>query len=185
MSFIAVLGIWAVQATAATIDSSQYFALVNPGDPSSPTVDTAELNDILANYYPQRNGTYSVTDPAWGNSTTYAITINYLGSLPTSATLSGGGSASGTTFTLDLGSSTYDFLMVKWDNRDVFYDLRGESGELTIVNDLVSNSNGQLQGVSHYQLFNESGNNVPDGGSTMVLLGSALSGFALIRRKLG
>ncbi len=184
MSVIAVLAIWAVQATAATINSNEYFALVNPGDPSSPTDDTAELNDILANYYSKGSGTYSVTDPAWGNSTTYAITINPLGPLPTSATLSGGGSASGTTFTLDLGSSTYDFLMVKWDNRDVFYDLQGQSGVLTIENDLVSNSNGEFQGVSHYQLFNESGNNVPDGGSTMLLLGSALSGFALIRRKL-
>jgi hypothetical protein len=48
--------------------------------------------------------------------------------------------------------------------------------------DLVADS-GQY-GITTWSMFNPGGTSVPDGGPTVMLLGAALSGLALVRRQL-
>ncbi len=52
------------------------------------------------------------------------------------------------------------------------------------VNAPLAGKSGRFAGISHIDFFVQptGGNNVPDGGTTVTLLGSALGGLALLRR---
>ena len=175
-----------------TINNSEAFGVVIPGNPTSGTTDTAELNDVLATYYTQGTGSYTTpNNPTynsvqWGNGT-YTININ--GAVAVQGAANGPLPAidqtqTGTTsFSIVLGAHTYDYLMVKWDNQDVFYDISGITGTLDVVNNTVFNKQGVAQNVSGYKMWNDSPL-VPDGGSTIALLGFAMVGLGTLGRKL-
>jgi hypothetical protein len=50
--------------------------------------------------------------------------------------------------------------------------------------DLLNGSTAEKYQITTWSMFNPGTTNVPDGGSTVMLLGAALSGLALVRRKL-
>lgn len=87
--------------------------------------------------------------------------------------------ASGTSITLDV--TGWSYLLLKWANTDQFYYVGGNSGSL-LFNSTVLNQNEQPQDLSGYEFFNSA--NVPDGGSTAMMLGAALSGLSLVVRRL-
>ena len=59
---------------------------------------------------------------------------------------------------------------------------QGVSGTFT-VNAPVTGGSGKFAGISHIDVFCcAGGTNVPDGGTTVMLLGSALTGLGLLRR---
>ena len=51
--------------------------------------------------------------------------------------------------------------------------------------DLVNGADAQKFGITTWSMFNPQTPSVPDGGTTVVLFGTALSGLGLIRRRLG
>jgi len=50
--------------------------------------------------------------------------------------------------------------------------------------DLVNGADPQKFGITTWSMFSPGSTSVPDGGTTVVLLGAALSGLGLVRRKL-
>ena len=91
----------------------------------------------------------------------------------------------GTSTTIDLGTGLYSYLFAKYDGKnagsEVWYvgDL---SGVITIP---ATGLPGPHQyGLSGWTLFGPGGNQVPDGGSTVALLGLALIGIAALRTRL-
>jgi len=79
---------------------------------------------------------------------------------------------------INLGANSYNYVMVKWGQDDEFYYIGGLTGTITLNNDVNGN------GESHYDLFGGTPRQVPDGGTTILLFGAALSGLGLLRRKL-
>jgi len=106
-------------------------------------------------------------------------TTNTFGSLPT-ASATGAVSGTGTTINLNtLGTFTY--LFAKYDGQNdnsVVWNISGLTGILTIPAD------GPLgYGLSGWILFGPTGT-VPDGGTTVMLLGTALGALGMARRFL-
>jgi hypothetical protein len=105
-------------------------------------------------------------------------TTNTFGSLPT-ASATGAVSGTGTTINLNtLGTFTY--LFAKYDGQNdnsVVWNISGLTGILTIPAD------GPLgYGLSGWILFGPTGGQVPDGGTTVMLLGTALGALGMVRR---
>jgi hypothetical protein len=76
----------------------------------------------------------------------------------------------------------YTYLFAKYDGPNagsVVWDLAGLTGTVSIpANGLA----GQNYGLSGWTLFTAGTTTVPDGGTTLMLLGSALAGLGMIRR---
>ncbi len=108
-------------------------------------------------------------------------TTNTFGSLPT-ASATGAVSGTGTSINLNtLGTFTY--LLAKYDGPNGYsyvWNIQGLAGVITIPSDIM----GQY-GISHYSLFGPGGGGgVPDGGTTVMLLGAALGALGMARRYL-
>ena len=174
------------------VNAADLIGTITNGTPANPTNETAYVNNELTLF---NGGT--ISNPM---GQTYALAGAGQGGsvnsppLPMPAVLdttqgSGGQITSGvqnqTTFRLNLGSG-YNYLMVKWDGVDALYDIQGLTGTVTVTNDVVFNSgtNPQPQAASHADLFNPTSVGVPDSASTAVLLGVALIGIGLLRRKI-
>jgi len=84
--------------------------------------------------------------------------------------------------TIDLGAGA-QFLLTKWGGGDILYYVGNLTGPITVENDQINPGNG-FTGLSHFQLFDENSSPVPDGGSTFVLLGTALLGITWVRSKI-
>jgi hypothetical protein len=82
---------------------------------------------------------------------------------------------------IDIDITGWTYIKLAWDGVDQFYFVGDETGVLTF-NSTVFNNQGQPQALSHYALFNPTG--VPDGGTTVMLLGAALSALGMARRFL-
>ena len=149
---------------------------------------TGMNNTILNNMIGVYNGT--LTSPIGGEN----YTIDQ-GSLTPAAPLPGspsllpevGNQSGGTTSTgpdtIDLGAGGQKYLVVQWDGpqgADAVYYIGGLTGKIDLFNDLPDKSNFQISG---YWLA-DAVPTVPDGGTTVVLLGAALSGLGLLRRKM-
>ena len=89
----------------------------------------------------------------------------------------------GNSATIDLGTSGAEFLLTKWGGGDILYYVGNLSGPVTVENDQINPGNG-FTGLSHFELLGGSGQSVPDGGSTLVLLGSALCGLTWLRGRI-
>jgi hypothetical protein len=102
------------------------------------------------------------------------------GSLPTAL---GTGTQSGTGTTIDLTSlGTFTYLFAKYDGQNdnsVVWNITGLTGVLTIPG---FGPNGY--GLSGWILFNQTAPGVPDGGTTVMLLGAALGALGMARRFL-
>jgi len=81
----------------------------------------------------------------------------------------------------DVGSGGYLYLFAKYDGpnagAEVWY-IGGLTGTITIPTDGLPPDSYGLSGVT----FFNPGTSVPDGGSTMMLLGAALAGLGTLRR---
>jgi hypothetical protein len=109
-------------------------------------------------------------------------TTNTFGSLPQASAT---GSVSGTGTTINLNTlGTFTYLFAKYDGQNdtsVVWNISGLTGILTIP------QNGPLgYGLSGWILFGPGGTppGVPDGGTTVMLLGAALGALGMARRFL-
>jgi len=106
--------------------------------------------------------------------------MNDFGSLPGPASLALRGT--GTTVNLGLTGGTYDYLFAHYGGPGggfaEVWDVGNLSGSISIP------SIGLGHGLSGWALFTAPGGAVPDGGTTVMLLGAALGALALVRRFL-
>ena len=103
-------------------------------------------------------------------------------------TVSGGVQVTTTPTVLTAAALASEYILAKFDGPNAGYVLFNTADWLAAGNTALP-SNGstiwdaQGSGLSHYTYFGTS--TVPDGGITISLLGSALVGLGLLRRKLG
>jgi hypothetical protein len=96
------------------------------------------------------------------------------------------GGAGGNSIVLDL-TGTADYLFFHWGGQGggwaQAFNIAGLTGDFTFDNSLIGTGQGpSVGGLSFYSLYGPT--SVPDGASTMLMLGAALSGIALIKRRI-
>jgi len=157
---------------ALTIGDTHELGFVNFGIPSSETLRAAYTNHLIG----MALGT---SDQAFGQ--TFFRSNNSFGPLPTAVVV-------GPTVTfqnppsvvsINIGTGLYTYLFAKYDGpnygSEVWY-IGDLSGTITIP------GFAGRYGLSGYTLFGPGGQGVPDGGTTAMLLGAALSVLGVARR---
>ncbi len=149
---------------------------VSPGAPASPAAVADYINFMIL----MGTNTSDTHDfgGAEGIQTLYRTT-NTFGSLPTASAV---GAVSGTGTSINLNVlGTFTYLFAKYDGQNdnsVVWNIAGLTGMLTIPG---FGPNGY--GLSGWILFGPTGT-VPDGGTTVMLLGTALGALGMARRFL-
>src|SRR6266567_7425392 len=159
-AFCAVMLAFSPGAHALTIGDGHELGFVNFGIPSGDSDRLTYVNHLVGM-------TLGTSDKADGQ--TYFRSNNSFSPLPQAVL---GGLVNGTSTTINLGTQgTYTYLFAKYDGpnygSEVWYvgDL---SGKITIP----ATAGGY--GLSGWTLFGPGGQGVPDGGTTVMLLGAAL-----------
>ena len=148
---------------------------VTPGAPADPDkvkdyvnfMITLGLGDSVVHNFGQPEGVQTITR-----------SMNIFGNLPTA---SGTGAVSGTGTTINLNAlGTFTYLFAKYDgqnDKSLVWNIAGLTGMLRIP------QNGPLgKGLSGWILFGPDTPGVPDGGTTVMLLGAALGTLGIARR---
>jgi hypothetical protein len=158
-------------STAQALDFGDAFDLgsITPPEPASPTDEEGYVNTLIAQ--------------ALGSTTTigaytYTRTFASCGTCPAAVFNSRDNSGGNT---VDLGAGGFTYLLGKYDGPnggDEVWNVQGLTGIQTIP--LTGFGN---YGLSHWSLFG-GGGQVPDGGTTVMLLGAALGGLGMARRFL-
>jgi hypothetical protein len=168
----------AAQVSAITIGDNRDLGLINKNQPADTASTTTYVNVLLDR--PLGSGPTTITTPN-GYTNDYTRTNNdpLLGVYPDavfSAELAFTGG------NVNLGSTGYLYLLGKYDGQNygsVVWYVGGLTGTESIPLTAV---NGQY-GLSHVYAFNGTGGTtVPDSGSTLMLLGTVLSGLGAARR---
>jgi hypothetical protein len=185
---IVVAGVQKLNANP-TIDKGQGYLLgTTTGEPADPTTELDRLQDLINNYNPPHTALPPSIDGVLdAGSKVPSPNLPFPTVVPTQVMTS----SMPTSFDINLGTSEYYYLEVKWGGGtgggDAFYYIGGLTGTLDIVNDIFFNSGKGAKplGASHYELIGpENSKEVPDGISTALLLGSVLSICAVIKSKL-
>jgi hypothetical protein len=158
-------------ATLGFFPDTHVVGTITPGAPADPADVATYINFMIA-LAPGGSGTFAGQD--------ITRTTNLFGSLPTATAV---GSVSGTGTTIDLNAlGTFTYLFAKYDGQNDLsqvWNISGLTGIITIPAD------GPLgYGLSGWILFNQTGPPVPDGGTTVMLLGAALGALGMARRFL-
>jgi hypothetical protein len=160
-------------ATTLSIGDSRELGLISKNQPADPASSTGYLNILLGQalgtgpvHIGNNDFTRTINDPLAGNYPSAVFALD-LGAV--------------TTINLGLG---YTYLLAKYDGQnwgsEVWY-VGGLTGSITIP----LYGNGEQYAVSHVYLFNPNGETVPEGGMTLVLLGTAVSAVFVGRRFIG
>ena len=156
-------------ATLGFFPDTHVVGTVTPGAPADPTDVATYINNMIS--------------LSLGGSDTFAgqtitRTTNVFGSLPAA---DGATAVSGTGTTIDLSSlGTFTYLFAKYDGQnDVsqVWNISGLTGTITIPGFGPGG-----YGLSGWILFNQTGPPTPDGGTTVMLLGTALGALGMARR---
>jgi VPDSG-CTERM motif len=159
-----------------TFTDTHVVGTITPANPADPGDVSNYINFMIA-LAPGGSGTF---DPGQNDQQFITRSTNLFGSLP-AATDVGSVSGQGTTVNLtDLGTFTY--LFAKYDGQNdisVVWNITGLTGIITIPG---FGPNGYA--LSGWILFDQTGPAVPDGGTTVMLLGAALGALGMARRFL-
>jgi VPDSG-CTERM motif len=153
-------------AKALTIGDAHELGFVNFGIPSGDQDRTNYVNHLIG------MGLGTQEDFAGQH---FTRSNNSFGSLPTAVF-----ALNGTSTSIHLGAAgTYTYLFAKYDGpnygSEVWY-----VGDLSGVITIPATAGGY--GLSGWTLFTTGGQGVPDGGTTVMLLGAALSALGMARR---
>ena len=172
-------------AKALEFDDQYVVGTVTPGAPSSPTNISHYINFMIdlglgqtvAHDFGQPEGIQTVSRSM--NVFANLPTANPAGAIVNNSPVNDNGVVH-----IDLGptTGTYSYLFAKYDGQNdlsVVWYVGDLSGEITIP---FSGPNGH--DISHYTLFVAGGNGVPDGGTTLMLLGMAFGSLGMARRFL-
>jgi hypothetical protein len=147
---------------------------ISPGAPADPADVATYINFMIA-LAPGGSGTFS------GQNVTRST--NLFASLPTASATGAVSSPVAGLNTVDLNLyGTFTYLFAKYDgpnDNSVVWNITGLTGILTIPAD---GPNGY--GLSGWILFGPTGGQIPDGGTTVMLLGAALDALGMARRFL-
>jgi hypothetical protein len=161
-----------VKATALDFGDIHDLGTVMYGIPSGDQDRTNYVNEFIS----LAPGTMNFNDPGTGQTYTRSLSV-YGGPYPTAVF-----GLDGTGTNINLGTTGYQYLFAKYDGPNAgseVWDLSSLTGTITIpANGLA----GQNYGLSGWTLF--TGDAVPDSGSTVLLLGAALSAIGLVRCRL-
>jgi hypothetical protein len=177
---LATLGL-ATAGFAVTIDVSYLLGTVSPVPNSSPATELAAFQTLIGNY------NAGILSPVFSGGSTYDVNAGSnipLAPLPTLFSVSGSqidlNAISGS---IDVGVGN-SYLLTKVGNNFGVYYIGGLTGTQTLTNDVFFLGNTPSD-ISHYVLSNtQAGAVVPEGGSTVLLLGGALCLLRLFRRRL-
>jgi hypothetical protein len=169
-----------IPTTALTFTDTHLVGTVTPGDPANPA-NVAPYINFMIGLATGHSGTFHDPNPPHA---TQSVTrsSNTFPSLP-NALVPGAVSGTGTTINLGAGG-VFSYLFAKYDGqRDIsqVWYVGNLSGIVTIPLD------GPLgHGLSGWILFGPGGTppSVPDGGTTVMLLGAALGALGVARRFL-
>ncbi|PYK13559.1 MAG: hypothetical protein DME65_01605 [Verrucomicrobia bacterium] len=154
-------------AKALTIGDGHELGFVNFGIPSGDADRLIYVNHLIGM-------ALATSDKADGQN--YFRSNNAFSPLPPAVLA---GHVNGTSTTIDLGSGLYTYLFAKYDGpnygSEVWY-----VGDLSGVITIPATAGGY--GLSGWTLFGPGVPGVPDGGTTAVLLGAALSVLGVARR---
>jgi hypothetical protein len=161
--------------TNLTFNDTHVVGTITPGSPADPA-DVAPYINFMIGLTPGTSGTFH--NPP--HTQTITRSTNLFASLPNALVP---GAVSGTDTTIDLGAGgVFSYLFAKYDGqRDIsqVWYVGNLSGIVTIPAD------GPLgHGLSGWILFPPGGGQVPDGGTTVMLLGAALGALGIARRYL-
>ena len=165
-----------IPTTALTFNDTHVVGTISPAAPADPA-DVAPYINFMIGLVPGHSGTFH--NPP--HTQTVTRSSNLFPSLP-NALVPGAVSGTGTTINLGAGG-VFSYLFAKYDGQNdisqVWY-VGNLSGILTIPLD------GPLgHGLSGWILFGPGGTpSVPDGGTTVMLLGAALGALGAARRFL-
>jgi len=180
LAAICLLGLVSqVSAIPLTFNDVYGLGTVVSGEPASPVNEIGYINTLI--------------DQALGSGPTsiaghlYTRTSNDFGPLPDAMDDNSVRDESGGSTGIDV--TGYQYLLGKYDGPNggdfIWYvgDLSGEVDIPQTSSPWRVNRPGNGFGLSHWSLYNPT--SVPDGSTTLVLLGAALSSLWLVRQKLG
>ncbi|BCS36054.1 hypothetical protein TBR22_A52910 [Luteitalea sp. TBR-22] len=198
-------------AGAVTIGANQLLGIVEPGTPADADNEAVMINGLLNGWTDgsttvvgynggAASGTVMGNNPLDAQNETY--TLKYSASTvipddPNAPSASTPGYRTVTSnATFNLGNFTYKWVVAKWGPDSAVYYIGNLAANTEVTLSLGGTGwTSQGHGLSHYTLFNRTpgstngggnggGDRVPDGGTTSMLLGSALVGVAALRRRL-
>jgi VPDSG-CTERM motif len=156
---------------ALAFDDTLVVGTVTPVTPASPEARADYINFMIA----LAPGGSGVLD---GNTITRST--NLFGSLPAADAT---GALTGDSTTIDLGAGgVFTYLFAKYDGQNDISFVWKVSGLTGIVEIPLDGPLGHQ--LSGWVLFGGGGNGVPDGGTTVMLLGAALGALGMVRRYL-
>ena len=184
------VGLCTLSAQAITmIDTADYgITTVMPGTPASPDTELGFVqNSVQIWNGSMLPGTYSGNTYTLLNGTMVPNPLTAPTIAPSNDTDFSG---TGNLATISLGTGGYEYLLTRWGGGDVLYYVEGLTGDISVENDLISPGSSNT-GLSHYALFGDENNpnnpnpppSVPDGASTLALLGPVLLAFGYLGRK--
>jgi hypothetical protein len=159
-------------ATLGFFPDTHVVGTISPAAPADPA-DVATYINFMIGLTPGTSGTFS--------GQTIARSTNTFGSLPTASAV---GAVSGTGTTIDLNAigGTFTYLFAKYDGGNDLSQVWNISGLTGVITIPGFGPNGYA--LSGWILFGPTGGQVPDGGTTVMLLGAALGALGMARRFL-
>jgi len=167
-------------AQALTIgDATNYLGSIGDPEPASPSDEENYINTLIAQAPGSSNtiGGHLYTRSMVSCGTCPAAVFNSRVTNDQGFTFDGNGNV-----VVNLGTGGFTYLLGKYDGPNggsAVWNVQGLTGIVTIP------ANGfPAYGLSHWSLFGPGGGNVPDGGTTVMLLGAALGALGMARRFL-
>ena len=182
-AFCAAMLAFSQNASAVTVlffDDPQFLGSAGPAVGSVIPSD-ADKTTLLNLLIGQQLGTTNLI-PFGGTTYRMVRTNNDFGTLPGPAVIG----PSGTSANINIGSGLYSYLFVTYtfnngqDSGNNVWYIGNLSGDVTIP------GTGAIEGMTliGWTLFGPGGQGVPDGGTTVMLLGAALGALGMARRFL-
>jgi len=177
----------APNAGALAINDNNYVGRINPGTPADPTDEGAYAQYLIDLFNGDETDATNVAIPGSSQTQNFFLTSGGLaGPLPDFGVSSGhllnGSGALNVTGTYDITGVTYLYAYYGNGALDPAGPGSGDDGQLWYVGNLTGTVTIPTKGLSHVSFGG--GRNVPDAGTTFVLLGAGMIGVDAIRRRL-
>lgn len=172
-------------AVALTINDAGVVGILEGQVASNTTNEAIISNQILAMGESQ---TQLALIPAGVNCSADQLPCEYrTGDNPYSGTVSGGTQQTTTPTILTAAALTSIYFLAKYDGPNAGYVLFNTTDWLAAGNTTVPANGSTIwdptgSGLSHYTYFGST--SVPDGGTSLLLLGAALGGLGIVRRRM-
>jgi hypothetical protein len=167
----------AAAVTTLSFGDNRDLGSVTPPEPASPTDEEHYANTLI------NHAAGAFTDLYGGVLYSYFRTAASCGTCPAAVFNSKTDSPviKNGMVQIDLGTGGFTYLLAKYDGPNgasEVWNIQGLTGLIRIPGFLG------MFAISHYTLFGPGGGGVPDGGTTVMLLGAALGALGIARRFL-